>query len=209
MGAAACLRAHYSHARLRLAVARSVGVVGILASFSILCSVLTLASGAVLVATMGSFNDAQAIALGRKAACSAPHHGMNLAIAALVFGLLELIGYVTLYAELVALVIVGNSFDSNGRRLQNNAEEATGYGLPLLCVALDSGDWHIYPLPIPPPPSLLRAATSLPSTPRTQSRSRCSSPSSTLPSSLCTARWGSVDGRVPTSGHAAHWPRTL
>lgn len=111
---------------------------GIFASFSFLCSVLTLASGAVLVATMGSFNDAQAIALGRKAACSAPHHAMNLAIAALVFGLLELIGYVTLYAELVAFVIIEDNV-GNGRRLQNNGEEVIGY-TSFLCVASDSDD---------------------------------------------------------------------
>lgn len=86
---------------------RSVGLAGTLASFALLSSVLTLAGGAVAVATMPGLEAAAQVARGRRLACSSPRHSANLAIAATVFGVLECFAYAAVFAKFFAADVRG------------------------------------------------------------------------------------------------------
>lgn len=56
-----------------------IGVIGVVSSLASLSSILTMAGGAVGVATMRNLQFAVDIVRGRMMACSQPNHGANLA----------------------------------------------------------------------------------------------------------------------------------
>jgi len=56
-----------------------IGVIGLVSSFAFVSSILTMAGGAVAVATMRSLKFAIEVVGGRIVACSQPMHGANLA----------------------------------------------------------------------------------------------------------------------------------
>ena len=83
-----------------------IGLIGVVASFATVSSTLTLASGAVCVATMRDLKSSIEISHGRSPACSHPVHAVNLSIAAIVIGLAELICSVILY-----VLVLPNFYD--------------------------------------------------------------------------------------------------
>jgi hypothetical protein len=66
-----------------------VGVFGLVGSTALLSSLLTMSGGAVAVATMKNLTLATEVTQGRQKACSKPVYGANLAIASIVFGLID------------------------------------------------------------------------------------------------------------------------
>ena len=86
----------------RMSVLRIIlGAIGSFSSFAIITSILTLASGAIGVATLKSLEHASAVSHGRMASCSQPLHAANLAIAAIAFAVFEMI----LYSVIFSLVV--------------------------------------------------------------------------------------------------------
>ena len=87
-----------------------IGIVGLLSSFATISSVLLLACGSVVVATMKDLKSATEISQGRLSACSAPLHGANLAISAIVFGVLDLASGIILRAVLIPALLFVSSY---------------------------------------------------------------------------------------------------
>lgn len=86
----------------RIGILQAVmGLFGLLFSFSFITSLLTMSCGIVVFSTMRNLKSANEISRGRKAACSLPLHSANLALAAVVFGVFELIVACALHVLLV------------------------------------------------------------------------------------------------------------
>ena len=81
-----------------------VGIAGLLGSFATVSSVLMLAGGSTVAATMKDLKSAIDISKGRLSACSAPFHAANLAIAGIVFGIIDAVTGVILSTELIPII---------------------------------------------------------------------------------------------------------
>ena len=86
-----------------------IGIVGLVASFAFVSSVLMLACGSVVVATMKDLKSATEIGQGRLSACSAPFHGANLAISAIVFGVIDLLSGIAMRATVIPVFLYASS----------------------------------------------------------------------------------------------------
>lgn len=94
----------------RLSILRVlVSVAGLVASFSFLSSVLTLAAASVALATMRDLKTATDISYRRLLSCSLPIHAANLTIAAIVFSFLDLVTCASLSGTVVPTIIPGSS----------------------------------------------------------------------------------------------------
>jgi hypothetical protein len=79
-----------------------IGVVALLTSYMFLPAILTMAGGSVSVATMPDFKTAKAISRGRASACSRPLHGASLAVASIVFSVLQVVSSVLIHIFVLA-----------------------------------------------------------------------------------------------------------
>lgn len=81
------------------------GVMGLLGSFATLSAVLTLAGGAVALATMRDAQTARDITRGTRRACSRPLQSARLAVAAIVCGVFEVMCFIVIDASVVPRVL--------------------------------------------------------------------------------------------------------